>query len=190
MVVQSERGETEIMSNTVKGAVQTVFQNKWKFYSIKVNEVFYGTGSKEDPGVAKGDVVEFTAEAVQKGDMTYYNVAKGTLKTVAAKSSGSGSGSGSGGGGSSGMSKEDWDLKDQKIQWQAARNSAIALANVLSTVGAFPFTDKTTPAKKQEAVSAFVDQYTQQFFQDVTTLGAEEADPSAPPSGDDMAGEE
>jgi hypothetical protein len=176
------------MSNTVKGAVQTVFQNKWGFYSIKVNEVFYGTGAKEDPGVTKGSVVEFEAEGVQKGDKTYYNVAKGTLKVVSAKSASSDGGSSSSA--DSTMSKDEWALKDKKTHRQWAQLRAIEYVTLLAANSALPFTDKTTPAKRQEIFDAYIRKYTDLFYSDVVDLGVEEADPSAPPSGDDMAGEE
>lgn len=47
------------MSEQASGVVQFVKQNDYGFFSFKMNDEWYGTGSKRDPGVAKGDRVEF-----------------------------------------------------------------------------------------------------------------------------------
>lgn len=59
----------------------------------------------------------------------------------------------------------DWDLKDEKIQWQAARNSALALATIAVNVEALKLPAKQ--ADKLEALEAYVSLKTEEFFQDV-----------------------
>ena len=59
----------------------------------------------------------------------------------------------------------DWDLKDQKIQWQAARNSALAL--LASVIQAEAIKLPSKQADKLEAIEAYVSLKTDEFFQDV-----------------------
>lgn len=59
----------------------------------------------------------------------------------------------------------DWDLKDEKIQWQAARNSALALATLAVNTEALKLPAKQ--ADKLEALEAYVSLKTEEFFLDV-----------------------
>lgn len=60
----------------------------------------------------------------------------------------------------------DWDLKDEKIQWQAARNSAIELAKIALQGEALKLPAKA--ADKLDALEAYVQEKTEQFFRDVS----------------------
>jgi len=121
--------------------VKEVVKGKNTFYSMKVGDVWYGTG-KENPG-AKGDVIEFDTEA--NGD--YMNA--GNIRKV---SSGAPATSGSGT-----SAQTDWPAKDRSISWQAARNSANALLAVGASSGYqdFPDTFHKLVAKSDELTLKF-----------------------------------
>lgn len=127
------KGTIAYVKETVKG--------KNTYYSMKVGDVWYGTG-KENPG-AKGDVIEFDTEA--NGE--YMNA--GNIKKV---SSGAPAASGSGT-----SAQTDWPAKDRSISWQAARNSANALLAVGASAGYqdFPDTFSKLVAKSDELTLKF-----------------------------------
>lgn len=59
----------------------------------------------------------------------------------------------------------DWDLKDQKIQWQSCRNAAIQLATTAISCEALVLPAKK--ADKLDALEAWVSEKTQEFFLDI-----------------------
>jgi hypothetical protein len=56
-------------------------------------------------------------------------------------------------------------LKDEKIQWQAARNSALTFVKLLSDAEALVL--PTKKGEKADAIAALVEEKTQEYFQDV-----------------------
>jgi len=167
------------MAEKVKGEVKVVRANDHGFYSVKIDDTWYGTGQKKDPGVAAGDFVEGEYE-LEKGK--YKTITKSGL-TKAAKQAPVGA---SGGGQSSPSS---WAAKDDSIRYQSSRKDALAflaLPGVLDSIVA-----KAKPAEKVGLVEALVDKYTASFFEDVATFGAvarangtATEDPAAPPADD------
>lgn len=133
----------------MNGKIEAVSTKEYKgktYYSMKVNDTWYGAGLKS-PGV-KGDFVEFDAEQNDKG---YWNA--GNIKKVA----GASVQNPSSGGASSAPAQTDWAAKDRSISWQAARNSANALLAVGASVGYqdFPDTFVKLQAKSDELTLKF-----------------------------------
>lgn len=174
------------MAEKVSGELRVIKKNDFGFYSVKIGDTWYGTGSKNEPaGVAKGDIVEGEFE-LEKGK--YKTITKAGLKK-AAQTAPAGASSG---GDSEKMSKAEWARKDQTIQYQHAQNVGIAFATnpaVLEAAGV----NKAKPADKMGLIEALYDKYTAQAFEDIATFGAvaratgavAEDDKAAPPSEDD-----
>lgn len=175
------------MAEKVSGELRVIKRNDFGFYSVKIGDTWYGTGSKKEPaGVAVGDTVEGEFE-LEKGK--YKNVTKAGL-TKAAKQAPAGASSESSSGDK--MSKGEWAAKDQRIQYQHAQKVAATLiANpaILAAAGL----DKAKPADKMGIIEGLFDKYTASVFEDITTFGAvaratgavSEDDKAAPPSEDD-----
>ncbi len=87
---------------------------------MKIDGTGYGTGSKKDPGVVAGDIVEGEFE-LEKGK--YKTITKSGLKKTAAPAGAASSSSGD----SDKMSKQEWAVKDQRIQYQHAQKVAVTL---------------------------------------------------------------
>lgn len=167
------------MAEKVKGIVKVVKQNDYKFYSIKIDDTWYGTGSKQDPGVAAGDYVEgeYTLEKEKYKTITKAGLVKASAKAAPAGAAASSSGT-------------NWAAKDDSIRYQSSRKDALAflaLPGVLDAVVA-----KAKPADKVGIIESLVDKYTASFFEDVATFGAVARasgavteDPSAPPSDEE-----
>lgn len=66
---------------------------------------------------------------------------------------------------SSSKADVDWDLKDQKIQWQSCRNAAIEMSKLAIESGAIKLPAKQ--ADKLDVLEAFVQEKTLEFFQDI-----------------------
>ncbi len=168
------------MAEKVSGELKVVKKNDFGFYSVKIGDTWYGTGSKNEPaGVAKGDIVEGEFE-LEKGK--YKTITKAGLKKAAQAPAGASGGTGGG---------TNWAAKDDSIRYQSSRKDALAflaLPGVLDAVVA-----KAKPADKVGIIEALVDKYTASFFEDVATFGAvaratgavSEDDKQAPPSEDD-----
>ncbi len=173
------------MAEKVKGTVKVVKQNDYKFYSVKIDDTWYGTGAKNDPKVVAGDYVEGEYE-LEKGK--YKTITKAGL--VKAKGTEPTTGTSTGGapatGGGSTMS---WAAKDDSIRYQSSRKDALAflgLPGVLEGIAG-----KAKPALKLGVIEATLDRYTAAFFEDVSTFGAVAranatvVDEAAPPSEED-----
>ncbi len=167
------------MAEKVSGELKVVKKNDFGFYSVKIGDTWYGTGSKNEPaGVAKGDIVEGEFE-LEKGK--YKTITKSGLTKVAKQTSSS---AGSTGGAT------NWAAKDDSIRYQSSRKDALAflaLPGVLDAVVA-----KAKPADKVGIIESLVDKYTASFFEDVATFGAvaraagtAATDPAAPPNDED-----
>ena len=138
-----------------QGIVEVVTRNKADFYSIKLPDAWYGTGSKTDPGINKGDMVSFEWEA----NGNFKNVKKGTLtKLEGAPQAGNS------------QPKAAWvpDADRQKsIIYQSSRKDAIAICEVAQAAGVLAL-----PQKKGDgfdALLALVDDLTVQLAVKATT---------------------
>jgi hypothetical protein len=169
------------MAEKVKGELKVVKTNDYGFYSVKIDGTWYGTGSKKDPGVVAGDIVEGEFE-LEKGK--YKTITKAGLVKASAKAAPAGAA----GPASTGT---NWAAKDDSIRYQSSRKDALAflgLPGVLESI-----VGKAKPADKVGLVEALVDKYTASYFEDVATFGAvarangttEQNDPAAPPAEDE-----
>ena len=174
----------------VKGIVKVIKKNDYGFYSVKIDDTWYGTGSKKElSGIVTGDAVEgeFELEKGKYKTITPAGLKKATGSPAAeAGSTGSGSKLSS----DSGMSKAEWAQKDLRIQYQHAQKVAVsflAVPGVLAAAGL----EKAKPADKMELIEALFDKFTAQVYGDIGTFGAvtrvnaPAVDPAAPASDDD-----
>jgi hypothetical protein len=171
------------MAEQVRGTIQYVpeprtFKNS-KYYSIKLNDIYYSVGSKQPPEA--GTLVEFEAE---KNDKGYWNVTKAGLTVVKAEApSQSVATRAVAAAAVSPMSKDDywrrkeerdlakedeWIAKDKRIELQSCRNSAIELVKLLITPiqtaeGPVAIVKLPGKAKQVEFVEKLVDEYTSKF---------------------------
>ena len=152
------------MSEHISGEVQYVKKNDYGFWSVKVDDVWYGAG-KANPGVSEGDEVEFSAYENDKG----YMQVKGKIKGGSGPSKASGGGSGGGGkfkgksgGGGGNKPAVDWDAKDARISYQGAHKIAVTEVQLLLTNGAIKLPTKQTDI--MGAIQALVDETAQRIF--------------------------
>ena len=147
----------------MKGKIEVVTTKEWKgktLYSMKVNGEYYGCGAKS-PG-QQGDYVEFDVEENGK-----YKNAGNIRKVEGAPSAPSGAPVASGQSNYSTDKAADREYKeknDQRIGWQAARNSANAL---LATAVSAGFQDAPDTFSKLVAAS---NKLTQDFFNSTLNL--------------------
>ena len=149
----------------MNGKIEAVSTKEYKgktYYSMKVNDTWYGAGLKS-PG-AKGDFVEFDAEQNDKGYWNAGNIKKAAGASVQNPSSG----------GNAASAQTDWAAKDRSISWQAARNSANALLAVGASAGYQDFPD--TLAKLVE----ISDKLTLKFWTSSQNPGGTKAPTSVP----------
>ncbi len=181
---ESQREAESKMADKVSGVIKVVKKNDFGFYSVKIDDTWYGTGQKKDPGVAAGDVVEGEYE-LEKGK--YKTITKSGL-TKATKAAPTGAAAGAGGGDR--MSKGEWAQKDQRIQYQHAQKVAVT---ILALPAVQELINKAKPADKVGVLESLFDKYTASVFEDVATFGAvlrangttTDKDPAAPPAEDD-----
>lgn len=172
------------MADKVSGVIKVVKKNDFGFYSVKIDDTWYGTGQKKDPGVVAGDNVEGEYE-LEKGK--YKTITKAGLTKVAAKAAPAGAASS---GDSDKMSKQEWATKDQRIQYQHAQKVAVTL---LALPAVQELVNKAKPADKIGVLESLFDKYTASVFEDVATFGAvarangttTDKDPAAPPADED-----
>ncbi len=175
------------MAKKVKGQVRVIKRNDYGFYSVKIDDTWYGTGSKKElSGISTGDVVEGEYE-LEKGKyktITAAGLTKSTSKAPAGAASGGTSGS-------AGMSKAEWAAKDDAIRYQSSRKDALAFYAIPGALSASGF-DKAKPADKMAVLEALIDKKTAEYFEDVATFGAvarangtAAEDPAAPPNEED-----
>ena len=123
-----------------QGVVEFVKPNSAGFYSIKLPDAWYGTGSKSDPGLKQGDVVKFEWEA----NGNFRNIKKNTLtKVEGAQAQGSSQPKGGGW-----VPDED---RQKSIVYQSSRANAIETIKVAQAAGILPL-----PAKKGDAFEALI----------------------------------
>ena len=168
------------MADKVSGVIKVVKKNDFGFYSVKIDDTWYGTGQKKDPGVVAGDFVEGEYE-LEKGK--YKTITKSGL-TKAAKAPVGAAGAGE-------KTSSSWAAKDDSIRYQSSRKDALAFYSIPGALSATGF-DKAKPAEKIGVLEALIDKKTAEYFEDVSTFGAvarangtTTEDPAAPPSEDD-----
>ncbi len=180
---ESQQRGTSEMAEKVKGELKVIKKNDFGFWSVKIDDTWYGLGTKKElVGLDRGDYVEGEYE-LEKGK--YKTITKAGL--VKAKGTEPTTGTSTGGapatGGGSTMS---WAAKDDSIRYQSSRKDALAflgLPGVLEGIAG-----KAKPALKLGVIEATLDRYTAAFFEDVSTFGAvaranaTAVDESAPPS--------
>ena len=171
------------MAEKVKGELKVLKKNDHGFWSVKIDDTWYGLGTKQEvSGIERGDIVEGEFE-LEKGK--YKTITKSGL-TKAAKAPAGATGSGSAGP----TTSSSWQAKDDSIRYQSSRKDALTLLGLPGVLDSI--VGKAKPADRQGLVEALVDKYTSQYFEDVSTFGAVArangtgtADPSAPPSDDE-----
>lgn len=137
------------MAENLRGTIQRVNERQHNgrngvvtYHSFKVNDNWYSTGTKRPP--SEGTLIEFAAEQNQKG---FWDVTKAGIKVISAGTVTANVGSVAvAGATNSPMSKDDYwrrkeerDLakeadfakRDETIQLQSCRNSAIELVKIL-----------------------------------------------------------
>ena len=172
------------MAEKVKGELKVLKKNDHGFWSVKIDDTWYGLGTKQEAtGIERGDIVEGEYE-LEKGK--YKTITKAGL-TKAAKSSAPAGAASSGD--SDKMSKAEWASKDQKIQYQHAQKVAVTL---LALPAVQELVSKAKPADKIGVLESLFDKYTAKVFEDVATFGAvarangtTTEDPAAPPAEDE-----
>lgn len=160
------------------GVVFRKTPKKWNdktFYSFKFDgqDGYYRLGEDDYAGtVEDGYTINIGYETDGKGNN---NVVPGHVKLVkkgepVAATGGKGGGGKSnysGGNSADKMSKQEWAEKDLTIQYQAARNSALAHVELLLKTESVKLPGKTKFAERQTEIDGLVDQYTARFFTDV-----------------------
>lgn len=142
------------MSETIQGVVQGVSPKEWSgktFYSLKIDNVFYGCGMKK-PKVAAGNTVSFQAE---KNDKGYWSV-QGDIQVIDATISSS----------PAPFTPTNSRSSDQQssIEYQACLKAAAPLAVVIANKGNLNVQD----------VKQVTKELTNYFFNLVKTLGKSE----------------
>lgn len=155
----------------MKGKVEVLRQNDKGAWSAKIvdgsAETWYGLGFKK-PSISQGDMIEF--EASQNG--RFWNIDQKSIQVVqndVQQNKPVSDVVGSSGGAQS--KDEFWSNKEKKeefkqkqINWQAARNSAIALVPTLLEQGVVKL--PTKKADQYDAVLGVVDELSVRFYND------------------------
>ena len=169
----------------MQGKVAFVNERNWQgktLHSFKLvdDEALYVCGTVK-PRINKGDFVTFEAKPNPKGQMV---VDLNSMQAKEAEVVTAGIAGKAAWGGKSGYND---DKRQRTIEWQAARNSAIAAAQVILGNGALKMPAKESA--KYEAVMALISELTKQFFEETATLG-EKPKQTALPSVEEEATKE
>lgn len=147
----------------IRGRVDQVQTTKNKFgdmvfFHIDGTRYFNG---KFAGGVQEGDYVEFQAEQNEKG---YWNVTRGTVKPIEAPKAAEAPKPTEAGGKVAGNTTLPSynEVRQDRIEFQSARNAAIELVKTLISVNAIDF-GKAKGAAKAEMVELWIDEYTEHF---------------------------
>ncbi len=149
----------------MQGRVTYVNEKPWNgkvLYSFKLanDEALYMCGNTK-PNITKNDFIEFDAQTNPKGQtiVDTKTIRKKEAQVVQAKEAGR----------DAYWSKREQsdDTRQNKIEWQAARNSAIAAADLILKNGALKMPAKE--AAKYDAVLALVGELTQMFYDQTKT---------------------
>jgi len=169
------------MSNTITGTIEKVFERKvgkGTAYSIAVNDVWYGCGFHK-PDAKEGDVVTFDWENNNRG---YPQIIAGADKKAKITVVDSAPAAAQGGGGTAPV-----NARQVSIEYQAARNSAIALLPTLIAQEAVPAVTKAKIADKYDATLLLIKELSDHFYlelQEVNEAGGVEADVDPTPGED------
>lgn len=172
----------------IKGTVTRVHKNG-RFYSILVDEVWYGVGSNK-PDFDEGVMVEF--EATKNG--RYWNADPDTINVLGKAKKSFSKPQVSGSRVAAGGDREDYwknkearDIKnDKQREIGASRNTAIAFVELLLKTEALKLPAKQ--ADKADAVLAAVEYYTNWFM--THAPDGEEADNNPVPVDNDDSGDD
>lgn len=167
-----------------QGNVAFLNERKWNnktLYSLKLrdDDTLYLCGERR-PNARQGDYVTFEAEENAKGQFVVdvKTVKAKAAEVVMAKSSGLGK-----------FQANSYDKRQETIEYQAARNSAIAAVGVILEAGAFKLPAKE--ADKYGIVLGLISELTDKFFKETKTLGAKPSLPEAEePEQDETDGDE
>lgn len=153
----------------MQGRIKFINARDWNgktLYSIKLegDEALYMCGTSKPP-VSQGDYVTFDFKQNPKGQ----NIVDG--KSIKAKAAEVVAAATQGGRESywNDRQKAD-DGRQKKIEWQAARNSAIAAADVIITSGALKLPAKESA--KYEALLALISDLTRKFYDETNNFDA------------------
>lgn len=176
------------MAEQARGIVEVVNTNRGGYYGVKVGNDWYGAG-KSHPGVDKGEYIEF--EFTRNG--RYMNLDPKTITkpqpNVGQAPSVSNTARGAG------VTRDDyWANKAEKdehtqaaINWQSARNSAIAAVSSMVEHGVVSL--PAAKAKKYDVFMALVDEVSVRYFHD-TAFVTENMEPPVSQMGLDAEVEE
>lgn len=145
----------------MQGNVAFVNEKNWNgktLYSFKLqNDPTLYTCGMTKPTVSKGDYITFEGKETNNGrfevDVRSINVKKAEVVTP-----------------NKGYFRDD-SKRQETIEWQAARNSAIAAAGVILQAGALKLPAKE--ADKYSVVTMLISELTHKFFKETKTLGVE-----------------
>lgn len=150
----------------IKGYVEEVSGNEKNgvtYWRIKVDNVRYGTGSKQ-PKCKQGDYIQF--EATQNGQ--YWNA---DFKTIAKADPPASQQAATNA--ALAPSTKPWVPDAQRqdtISYQAARKDALEVVALLVSAGALEFGAKAKANDKYEIINAAVDRFTTRYFNDTKRL--------------------
>lgn len=132
--------------STHKGVVETVIKNKAGYFAVKLPDGWYGTGSKQDPGLAQGDMIQFEWSA----NGQYKNMDAKTLVKLDDAPAGTTQPRASGW-----VPEKD---RQKSIIYQSSRKDAIEIIKAASAIGCLPL--PTKKADQFDSILALVDELT------------------------------
>jgi hypothetical protein len=158
----------------MKGKLEKVIAKKLSngfIHSVKIDDVWYGAGFKR-PAAQEGEYVEFEwytndkGYATIKGEITVINRPATAAQQAPARQA-------PGGVGGAVTKDQYWENKEARdvniqkgIQFQAARNAAINVADVLLKNDCLSLGQ--AKAKKTDILLAFIDELTVKYFENVS----------------------
>ena len=177
------------MAEFGQGVVEVVRTNNAGYYALKIGNDWYGAG-KSHPGVDKGDYIEFAITRNGK----YMNIAQGSIQKKEAQVQRAPSVAGAAR--NAGVTRDDyWAEKAKKdefvqaaINWQSARNSAIAAVGSMVEHGAVKL--PSAQAKKYDVFMALIDEVTVRYFEDTKYVTENMEPPMGNPAPADDDNEE
>lgn len=155
----------------MKGKLEKVIAKKLSngfIHSVKIDDVWYGAGFKR-PAAQEGEYVEFEWYTNDKG----YATIKGEITVIKQQQSEARAPVRQAPGSAGGLTKDQyWENKEARdvniqkgIQFQAARNAAINVADVLLKNDCLSLGQ--AKAKKTDILLAFIDELTVKYFNNV-----------------------
>ena len=164
-----------------RGVIFRASAKEWDgttLYSFKFDgqDDWFRTGERKYDQIQEGYEVEVGYEVDGRGNR---QVVPGHVKLIkkgepipSKPKGGYKGGKGGGGRGGPQMSKEEWAEKDRTIQYQAARNAAIEMVELLIKSESIKLPAKTKAAERRVVIDGLVDEYTAKFFEDTAGRSA------------------